>query len=105
MQCAVLLANNSLEFYRFGPKALANDEAASVKGAERGAKKKTGAAGVEQDWHAELYARLFRGGHRADPRTVAISPDGSLVLSCSRDTLKLWNRYMMSWWLVILFKI
>ena len=92
MQCAVLLVNNSLEFYRIGPTGRAAEEAASAKGAGKSAKKKEGTADVEQEWRAELYARLFRGGHRADPRTVAITPDGSLVLSCSRDSLKLWSR-------------
>lgn len=80
----MLLVNNSLEFYRIGPKE-------GAVGAKRTVSAK-GKADVERDWHAELYARLFRGGHRADPRTVAISKDGALVLSCSRDSLKLWNR-------------
>ena len=86
----MLLVSNSLEFYRIAPSGRAAEEAASAKSAGKSAKKE-GATDVEE-WRAELYARLFRGGHRADPRTVAVTPDGSLLLSCSRDSLKIWNR-------------
>jgi U3 small nucleolar RNA-associated protein 12 len=60
---AVLLSNNSIEFYSLKP---------SIK--------------------PQIYASIHLEGHRSDVRTVAISSDNLSILSASAESLKVWNR-------------
>jgi WD40 repeat protein len=60
---AVLLSNNSIEFYSFK---------LSIK--------------------PQVYASIHLEGHRSDVRTVAFSSDNFSILSASAESLKVWNR-------------
>lgn len=60
---AVLLANNSIEFYSFKPSIA-----------------------------AKMYGSIHLEGHRSDVRTIAISSDNFSILSASAESVKVWNR-------------
>ncbi len=81
-------SDNALEIY----KVIASKKAKKRKRSSTAENEDEEDMAVEEEvGHVEKVTSLDRCGHRGDVRSISLSPDDRLLLSTSKQSLKLWN--------------